>query len=146
MNDTQKILALEELKALKARYFRCVDTKDWAGFGAVFAADAELDISDDAPGQVVSGREAIVEAARGPLEGCVSVHHGHCPEIELTSDDTATGVWAMEDMLQWDEDAASPFRSLHGFGHYHETYARIDGRWQIRTLKLSRLRLDVETR
>lgn len=40
MNTIDQLVAIEEIKALKARYFRCVDTKDWDGFGAVFATDA----------------------------------------------------------------------------------------------------------
>lgn len=144
MDDLQKLLALEEIKALKARYFRCVDTKDWAGFEAVFAPDAQFDISDDVPGCIISGAAKIRETASVPLTGCVSVHHGHCPEITLTSDTTATGIWPMEDMLRWDEGANAPIRGLHGYGHYHESYQRIDGTWVIKNLKLKRLRVDIE--
>jgi hypothetical protein len=32
---------------------------------------------------------------------------------------------------------------LHGFGHYHEEYARQDGTWRIRRLRLERLRMDI---
>jgi hypothetical protein len=144
VNDIEKLLALEDIKALKARYFRCVDTKDWDGFRDVFTLDALFDISDDVPGCILTGSDEIVQAASGPLTGCVSVHHGHCPEIEVTSQSTATGIWAMEDMLRWADDATSPIKALHGYGHYHETYVKLDGRWRIRTMKLTRLRVDVE--
>jgi hypothetical protein len=70
----------------------------------------------------------------------VTVHHGHMPEIEITSDDTATGIWAMEDKLRWPE--GSPIGWMHGYGHYHETYERVDGAWRIKTLTLTRLRID----
>jgi hypothetical protein len=33
---------------------------------------------------------------------------------------------------------------MHGYGHYHETYEKTDGRWRISSLKLTRLRVDVE--
>ena len=144
MNDAQKLMALEDIKALKARYFRFVDTKDWNGFEAVFTPDAQFDISDDIPGCIITGAAKIRDAASVPLTGCVSVHHGHCPEITLTSDTTATGIWPMEDMLRWEDGSAAPIRGLHGYGHYHETYECIDGRWHIKTLKLKRLRVDIE--
>jgi hypothetical protein len=32
MDTIDKLFAMEEIKALKARYFRYVDTKDWKGF------------------------------------------------------------------------------------------------------------------
>jgi hypothetical protein len=28
---------------------------------------------------------------------------------------------------------------MHGYGHYHDTYEKIDGTWLIRTSTLSRL-------
>ena len=40
MTENEQILALEEIKTLKARYFRTLDTKDWAGYLAVFTQDA----------------------------------------------------------------------------------------------------------
>ncbi len=146
MNDTSKLLALEQLKGLKAKYFRCVDTKDWPGFRDLFTEDALFDISDDIPGCVVTGADNIVQTVSEPLADVVSVHHGHCPEIELTSDATATGIWAMEDMLWWPENSSAPIRALHGYGHYHETYECIDGHWVIKTMKLRRLRVDITRR
>jgi len=139
-----KLLAIEEIKKLKARYFRCVDTKDWEGFGEVFAADAVFDISEDVPGCILIGRERIAQSAAAPLVGCISVHHGHCPEIDITSSTTARGIWAMEDRLRWAENSTGPIKALHGYGHYIETYERVGDRWYIKTLKLTRLRIDIE--
>lgn len=142
MDALNKLLAIEAIKQLKGRYFRCVDTKDWNGFKAVFTPDARFDISQDVPGCILIGPENIVMAARAPLKGCVSVHHGHTPEIEITSDTTATGIWAMEDTLHWLADSDTPGATLHGYGHYVETYQCIDGRWLIQSLVLRRLRVD----
>jgi SnoaL-like domain len=143
MDALQKLIVIEEIKCLKARYFRYVDTKDWEGFKSLFAADAVFDISQDVPGCVLSGPEQIAQAARIPLTGCVSVHHGHTPEIEITSPTSATGIWAMEDKLRWSADSALPNQTLHGYGHYIESYERIAGQWFIKTLKLTRLRVDI---
>jgi len=79
---------------------------------------------------------------RGFVGDVVTVHHGHMPEIEITSPTTARGIWAMEDMLRW--PAGAPMREMHGYGHYHETYEKVDGRWRIKTIQLSRLRVDVD--
>lgn len=142
MTEAERLLAIEDIKTLKARYFRCVDTKDWAGYAAVFADDVHFDISADMPGCILDTPKAIVEMAEAGLSNCVSVHHGHCPEITITSDTTAEGIWAMEDMLRWKDATASPVQTLHGYGHYVETYSKRDGRWRIRSLKLTRLRVD----
>jgi hypothetical protein len=141
MDDVERLVAIEEIKQLKARYFRCMDTKDWAGFEAVFSEAAVMDMSEEA-GDVVRGASEIAAYVRGHVDPVVTVHHGHMPEITLTSSSTATGIWAMEDVLRWSE--GGPFGAMHGFGHYHETYERVDGEWRIATLRLSRLRRDVE--
>jgi hypothetical protein len=144
MNQIDKLLAIEEIKQLKARYFRFVDTKDWTAFAGLFAADAVFDLSDDLPGCVLVGLAKISELPARSLEGATTVHHGHCSEITITSQNSASGIWAMEDRVRWAEESSSPIRSLHGFGHYLETYECIEGRWQIKTLKLRRLRVDLE--
>ena len=60
------------------------------------------------------------------------MHHGHMPEIELTSPTTATGIWAMEDMLRYPDGS-----EMHGYGHYHETYEFAGDTWRIKTLTLT---------
>ena len=57
MDDIERLVAVEEIRQLKARYFRCMDTKDWAGLTDVFAPDAVMDMSGDfsaTSGEVVS--------------------------------------------------------------------------------------------
>ena len=44
----------------------------------------------------------------------------------------------MEDRLQGPDGK----NVLTGYGHYHETYERIGGEWKIKTLLLTRLRMD----
>ncbi len=145
MEPLEELRAVEQIKKLKGRYFRCMDTKDWDGFQAVFAPDATMDTTQEAPGsEVVRGRENIrrfVEGAVGPV---VTVHHGHMPEIEVTSPSTARGVWAMQDLLQMPEGSKLGMKSMTGYGHYTETYELVDGEWLIKTLVLTRLRRDVE--
>jgi uncharacterized protein (TIGR02246 family) len=141
------LTAIEEIKALKARYFRCMDTKDWAGFAGVFTPNAVMDMSSEMPAAndadpIIRGRDDIAAFVRGVVEDVTTVHHGHMPEIDVVSATDATGIWAMEDMLRWPEGA--PIRALHGCGHYHESYEKVDGRWLIAAIRLSRLRVDME--
>ena len=69
-----------------------------------------------------------------------TVHHAHTPEIELTSPITAKGIWAMEDLLWWQN--GDVLEHLRGFGHYHETYRKIEDRWFIQSRVLTRLRVE----
>lgn len=146
MNDVEKMLAVEEIKRLKARYFRCVDSKKWSDWEGTFTSDATLDISDDVPGFITNDVRKFVESSRASLKDAVTVHHGHCPEIEILSDTTAKGSWAMEDVLTWPETSAMPIKALHGYGHYIESYVRVNGRWLISAMTLKRLRVDREPR
>jgi SnoaL-like domain len=141
MDELARLAAIEDIKQLKARYFRCLDTKDWAGFEAVFADDAVLDTSEEADA-VVHGAAAIVAYVRGQVGDVETVHHGHMPEISITSPSSASGIWAMEDMLRW--PPGSPIQALHGYGHYHETYVLDGNGWRIASLRLTRLRRDLD--
>jgi len=105
-------------------------------------ADPVTGGGDDLPARVrepVIGRDAIVAYVSSGLNaGVRSFHEGFMPEIEILSEDRARAVWPMEDRL-WFADGGS----LHGFGYYHETYRRVDGRWHIQTLKITRMKVDL---
>jgi uncharacterized protein (TIGR02246 family) len=128
---------IEAIKQLKARYFRTMDTKDWAGMRQVFTDDVVMDTTESGGG-VVTGGDAFIEFLSRTLAGTVTVHHGHMPEIELTSPTTATGIWALHDAITWPDGT-----QLQGDGHYHESYELVDGAWRIKTSTLTRLRMDV---
>ena len=94
---------IEEIRRLKARYFRLLDQQDWQEVSEVFAPDAMIDVSSSTvsgSGQgVYNSRDSFVATVARLLHGAVTVHHGHTEEIELTGADSASGVWAMEDCL-----------------------------------------------
>lgn len=128
--------AIESIKQLKARYFRLLDAKDWEALRLLFADDAVVDMRGEG-GRETDTADAFIESLKADLDGVTTVHHGHTPEIVLSSATTATGIWAMEDELWWPEGA--PLRHMHGFGHYHETYQLADGRWRLTAMTLTRL-------
>jgi hypothetical protein len=146
MTEVEKLLAIEEIKALMARRLRCMDTKDWALYDTCHADDATVssfaNIPDEhrPPGAVARGKAEIMASVRKVVDRLTTVHHAHTPEIEITSPTTAKGVWAMEDLLSWQNGEV--LEQLRGFGHYHETYVKVGGRWLIQSRVLTRLRLD----
>ena len=154
MDDVKKLLAIEEIKQLKARYFRAVDTKDAALLRSVFTDDATADYRGSAtdpssginavPGnteEIVRGGKAITDGVMTAVAHLVSTHHGCMPEISVTGETSATGIWPMVDLLRMKPGA--PVKEMVGYGHYHETYRRENGAWKIQSLRLSRLRVDV---
>jgi hypothetical protein len=135
------LLAIESIKQLKSRYCRHLDTKDWAAWRAIFADDFVSDTSE-AGGKLIAGADDFVAFTRKSIgrPSQATAHQVHAPEIELTSATTARGVWALQDVVRF-----GPGLSLVGYGHYHETYENIAGRWLIKSSKLTRLREDIVT-
>lgn len=141
MTDVERLLAIEDIKQLKARYFLCADLKDWDGWREhVFAPDGELHVPEIRPEPYV-GITAIIELIAPLLDGVRTIHHGHMPIIDILSADRATGIWAMEDVLFWPEAryAGTTSGRMHGYGHYHEEYVKLAAGWRISKLRLDRL-------
>ncbi|MEU5154637.1 nuclear transport factor 2 family protein [Glycomyces sp. NPDC021274] len=128
--------AVAEIKQVKARYFRAVDTKDWELLEAQLTDDVVVDTTGSG-GPVLVGSDAFIAFLQLTLSPATTVHHGHSPEIEVTSPTTATGVWAMQDLLVYPGESR-----VLGFGHYHETYESEGGPWRIASLKLTRVHMD----
>jgi hypothetical protein len=137
MDDAAALLEIEAIKQLKARYCRYLDTKDWDAWRSLFSDDFLSDTSQ-AGGKVIRGADEFVAYTRKGLRSQATVHQVHAPEIELTSSATASGVWALEDVVRF-----GPGVNLRGYGHYTETYQKVDGRWLITSSRLTRLREDV---
>jgi hypothetical protein len=148
MDNLARLLAIEEIKQLKGRYFRLLDTRDFNGMAYVFCKDAVFDCSegplihplggppDGEPGPVKRGREEIMAWIRDAFANRACVHHGHCHEITVDSETEAHGVIAMEDQI-YGPDRATLL--IHAAGHYHERYRIEDGCWRIAQTKLTRL-------
>ena len=145
MTLTDSATALEEIRTLQARYWRLMDTKQWSALEDLFAPDARMSFPGDRGGEA-AGARACVDFIRERVGTARTVHHGHMPEITFESSAEASGVWAMEDIVEWPE--GEPFRGMakiHGWGHYHNRYVRTDDGWRIALTRVTRLRLEETT-
>ena len=137
LSDTERLLAIEAIKTLKARYFRCMDTQDWQGLTACFAEDLKADFREG-PGPQSDNRADYMAMLTEALKHAKTVHHGHMPEITLHDASTASGIWAMDDIVYL------PDLTLRGWGHYHEEYRREASGWVISKIRLTRLDVQME--
>jgi hypothetical protein len=135
----QSLLDIEAIKVLRSRYTRSIDTKDWDLFRDCLSENSRL-VTE---GGVQEGRDTIVAGISAALATPITVHHVHQPEIVLTGPDSATGVWAMNDIVEFQRDG-KPVFFLRGCGHYTDGYIRTGDGWKISSSTLSRLRVDTE--
>jgi hypothetical protein len=142
MDDLTRLIAMEDIRQLKARYFRLMDTRDFGSMRQVFSTDAVFDFSEAGGVYVgeqvlsVRGRDEVVDWIQDRIGQNTTVHHGHCHEITVDSDTEAHGVIAFEDLIQAPDRRT---RLKHGAGHYHERYRFEAGAWRIAETKITRL-------
>jgi len=151
MNDVDRLIAIEKIKQIRAKYFRGVDSADAELVKSILAEDCVLDYTgcctDPKSGRdfipamnvVLKGRDAWRSDGMSRL-GIVSVHQGHHCQIDITGDTTASGIWAMTDRLYFPPGHA--FSLMTGYGHYEDTYEKIAGEWKLKTTHITRLRVE----
>jgi len=127
---------IQEIQALKARYARLVDTKQWEAWRELLTEDVRL----EGDAGVHEGREVVVAMVSSALAGATTVHHVMAPEITITGPDTATGIWGYEDLVELRRGETTI--TVHGHGHYHEEYLRTPDGWKVRSSTAKRLRVD----
>lgn len=125
--QVQEIRDLEAIKKLKARYFRCVDYHDWDAWRDLLSEDYRLETETG----VLEGRDEIVAFVSAALNDASTIHQVFAPDITITGLDTASGIWAYEDRIEF-PTAAAPV-VLHGFGYLHEEYVRVGSSWLVRS-------------
>ena len=90
MDVLERLTAIEEIKALRARFARCMDTKQWVEMQDTITDDCVFDCrAEGGVDELWIGAKDIVGNIRGSLATAVTVHHAHMPEIEIISPTSA---------------------------------------------------------
>lgn len=124
----QRLSDIEEIKRLRAAYFRCLDTANVEELASLLTEDfACLCHGGDYEYKADSKAEFIGMIENSFHQEIVTQHNGHGPEIDLVDETHATGVIYFHDQVYH-------FRSkeyLQGTGIYRDRYRKVEGRWQI---------------
>ena len=123
----EDLVEIESIKQLKYKYMRCLDQKLWGEMADCLSEDATAAYSGGK--YAYDGRDAILgflEKSMGHEE-FLSSHRVHHPEIQLISPTSATGVWALEDVVI---DTRFDI-TIRGAAFYEDRYVKPDGRWLI---------------
>jgi uncharacterized protein (TIGR02246 family) len=136
------LVEIELIKRLKYKYMRCLDQKRWDEMADCFTDDAVAEYSGGK--YAYEGRDAILAFFRAAMGSTsfLSSHRVHHPEIDLTGPSTATGIWALEDVVV---DATRDF-SLRGAAFYTDAYVKTDGRWRISRTSYRRTYEEIQMR
>lgn len=130
------LVALEEIRQLKYRYFRTLDLKRWDEFADALAVNvvAEYGTHALADPLVFEGRDALAGFMSSTLGPAITtVHVASHPEITV-SGDTASGSWCFEDTV------IAAGSVIRGAGYYSDEYRRDgDGRWRITRTSYQRI-------
>jgi hypothetical protein len=139
MTDLEQI---EMIKRLKYRYMRTLDLNQWDELADCFTEDAVTDY--DSGTYSFQGKKDIIDFLKQFMDQPTKIgqHHVHHPEIDLTSDTTATGIWYLQDFFI-DLDAN---KTLRGAGFYHDEYEKVDGQWKIKRTGYVRTYEEIEER
>ncbi|CAA0107437.1 Bile acid 7-alpha dehydratase [BD1-7 clade bacterium] len=127
--------SIEQIKQLKARYFRCLDTADFAGMKTVFADDCFIHYRSPSYDHKKQGWDEIEAFLKESFNTRrFGMHTGHHPEISVEGD-RATGTWYLTDyFVSLDHDI-----QIEGSALYHDQYQRIDGVWKLVRSEYDRL-------
>ncbi len=140
--DIQELLEIEAIKQLKYRYMRCVDMKLWDELAGLFVPEATCSYSGGR--YSYEGRDEIVSWLKKSMEreGFHSSHSVHHPEITLVDPTSATGIWALEDIvIDMDHEI-----QISGAAFYRDRYVKRDGEWLIEHTGYDRVFEQVESR
>ena len=124
MSELEWLVALQEIRLLKARRDRYADAHDWEAYEALHAPDHVSHNDGQDPWR--SSREMIENVSR-IMNDMITVHHSYDPEIVFDSPSKARGIWAMTDASVSRTEQGDGWSI--GYGYYYETYEKRDGRW-----------------
>jgi hypothetical protein len=138
----QDLVEHEALKRLKYKYLRCLDQKLWDEMTECFTPDAVAAYSGGK--YSYEGRDAILAFLKKSMgaETFLSSHRCHHPEIELTGPDTATAVWALEDVVIEEKWGIT----IRGAAFYRDEYVKRDGAWKIARTGYKRTYEEIQSR
>jgi len=128
--NLEDLAAIEEIKQLKGRYLRLMDQRKWDEWSEVFTDDVRMRVTISGKEyHSLQGRGVVVSTVRSLNVDNRSIHHGHMPEIRLTSPTTAIGVWAL-----WDTYVDSLGGRSDNYGYYEDNHVIENGAWKIRSV------------
>lgn len=133
---TQQLEDLEQIRRLKYRYCRCIDTANIAELRELFVEDASVRYQGGSYLFEAEGRDKILGALEYAFHAdAIARHTVNHPEIDLVSSTEARGIWYLTD---WFLDLRHKIIT-EGSALYRDTYVKRDGKWLIQRATYERI-------
>tara|TARA_B110000444_G_C18745035_1_gene549842 strand:+ start:454 stop:1047 length:594 start_codon:yes stop_codon:yes gene_type:complete len=134
--NIQHMMDMEAIKQLKHAYFRCLDTANMEELATLCHPDLSVHYTGGDYEIKLDNRDEFVRTMTQSFssEG-VGRHNGYMPEIQMLSENEATGIWYLYDHY-W---ALNNKHLTHGTALYWDRYLKLDGHWVIKTTKYQRI-------
>ncbi|HKC81698.1 MAG TPA: nuclear transport factor 2 family protein [Gemmatimonadaceae bacterium] len=150
MSDVERLVAINEIREVMARYARHADHKEFEDLAGLFTPDGTFTPHkvDGSVWMHMEGRDGIATTISESVGNAQVLHQLFSYETEVLSPTSATSVVSMADMLIRPEGEAvasndnTSFKTMRGYGHYHGDFVKVDGRWYIKTLVQTRLKME----
>ncbi len=141
MDGLERLLALEDIRLLRAIYCRSVDSRDWPRMASILADDFVLDMSQTAEFMggakivPVSGKAAVMEMfEKGFSQLGKLLHIVTIPEIEFQDGEHATGVWRQETYVK-ETRPDIPGTGI-AYATVYDTYRKEAGKWLFTSVRV----------
>lgn len=132
----QELSDMEDIRTLKHRYFRGIDTADAALLETLFTDDVAVEYRGGGYFVRLTGKAEMLDFLMNSFNAdSVAMHQGSMPEVKILGPDEAEGLWYLEDV----------FISLErrdvttGTAIYRDLYRRIEGTWKIARTEYDRV-------
>ena len=134
--DIQRLMDMEAIRQLKHAYFRCIDTANFDELATLFAEDVTVHFTGGNYEWKLQGRDEYVASVKKAFtRQAIGHHNGHHPEIQILSENEATGIWYLADHM-W---ILSANYYTTGTALYWDRYRKIDGSWKIADTRYERI-------
>lgn len=129
------LLAIEQIKQLKARYFRSIDTCNVELLKTVLTDDVSIRFDSPTYQFELKGADAALDFYRNAFtHRKFGMHNGHTPEISVEGEH-ASGLWYLNDIfINLDDNTL-----LNGSAIYEDHYIKVEGQWRIQRTGYKRL-------
>ena len=141
MDDLQRLVAIEDIRRTKTRYWNGMDMRDPVLLRSAFAEGAVVLDYRGTPDAAIDGNyftdaDACVAWLSKVLTHYTSSHQGHSVEVDFVSDREAKAVWSFSDHFWFKSDdetqmVPSLLQRYQSWGHYFDTYRLGDDGWRI---------------